>query len=749
MSAKQELTLHPDAAQSLVDGFHGAPFDVLGIHAYKDGAIIRVFEPEAISVNVITVDEMREPLPMTVTFAGGLFELFVPDVRPEQFLYELEVTYSTGVAVQHPDLYRFPTTLTDYDRYLIAEGTDIRMYDKLGAHLMEIDGYFGVRFAVWAPSALRVSVVGDFNMWDGRRHVMRYHPGSGLWEIFIPGLGEGTVYKYEIKTHFRDYTVNKSDPVGFYSELRPNNASVVWDLTKYDWQDDDWINARQAKQDITAPINIYEVHLGSWQRAENNDWISYEDMIDRLIPYLVDMGYTHVELMPVAEHPFDGSWGYQVTNYFATTSRFGTPDQFMQLVNACHQAGIGVILDWVPAHFPKDQHGLGFFDGTHLYEHADPRQGEHPDWGTLIFNYARYEVRQFLISNALFWIEKYHIDGLRVDAVASMLYLDFSREHGQWVPNIRGGRENLGAIAFLKMFNDRVHELYPGVITAAEESTDWPGVTAPTNRGGLGFDLKWNMGWMHDTLQYMSMDPVFRAYHHGTLTFSMLYAFSEKFVLPFSHDEVVHLKKNMLDKMPGDVWQKFANLRALFAYQYSHPGKKLVFMGMEFGQWREWTEEHSLDWHLVQPGSQHEKLQKYVKALNHLYKDDPALYSDDLTWAGFEWLEVHDSAHSILAYVRRSKIDDSAVIVVCNFTPVVREGYRLGVPYPGDYVEVLSSDDARYGGSGVINEGLLPANDEPWRGQMYSIRLTLPPLGVTLLKPANQIAVKDSAESLS
>ncbi|MCO5183188.1 MAG: 1,4-alpha-glucan branching protein GlgB [Anaerolineae bacterium] len=749
MSANQELTLHPEAAQSLVSGFHGAPFDVLGIHAYEDGVIIRVFEPEAISVNIIPVDESKEPLPMVETFTGGLFELVVTGTTVEQFLYELEITYSTGVTVQQPDLYRFPTTLTDYDRYLIAEGTDIRMYDKLGAHLMEIDGYHGVRFAVWAPSALRVSVVGDFNMWDGRRHVMRYHPGSGLWEIFIPGLGEGTVYKYEIKTHYMDYTVNKSDPVGFYGEVRPNNASVVWDLAKYTWQDDDWISTRQQKQDIGAPINIYEVHLGSWQRAENNDWISYEDMIDRLVPYLVAMGYTHVELLPVAEHPFDGSWGYQVTNYFAATSRFGTPDQFMQLVDACHQAGIGVILDWVPAHFPKDQHGLGFFDGTHLYEHADPRQGEHPDWGTLIFNYARYEVRQFLISNALFWIEKYHIDGLRVDAVASMLYLDFSREQGQWVPNIRGGRENLGAIEFLKKFNDRVHEQYPGVITIAEESTDWPGVTAPTERGGLGFDLKWNMGWMHDTLQYMSMDPVFRAYHHGTLTFSMLYAFSEKFVLPFSHDEVVHLKKNMLDKMPGDVWQKFANLRALFGYQYSHPGKKLMFMGMEFGQWREWTEEYSLDWHLVQPGSHHAQLQQYVKELSHLYKEDPALHSDDLTWAGFEWLEVHDSAHSILAYVRRSKIDDNAVVVVCNFTPVVREGYRLGVPYSGDYMEVLSSDDTRFGGSGVVNEGALPADDKPWRGQDYSIRLTLPPLGVTFLKPANQIEQTDSAESPS
>jgi 1,4-alpha-glucan branching enzyme len=622
--------------------------------------------------------------------------------------------------------------LSDYDRYLIAEGTDTRMFDKLGAHVMTLNGYDGVRFAVWAPNAQRVSVVGDFNMWDGRRHVMRYHPGSGLWDIFIPTLSSGTVYKFEIRTHHQNFTVNKADPVGFYSEVRPNNASVVWDIEQYTWGDDAWLASRAEKQDITAPINIYEVHPGSWQRTEDNEWLTYTDMVDRLVPYLVEMGYTHVEFMPVAEHPFDGSWGYQVTGYFAATSRFGTPDEFMALVDACHQNGIGVILDWVPAHFPKDQHGLGYFDGTHLYEHADPRQGEHPDWGTLIFNFDRYEVRQFLISNALFWIEKYHIDGLRVDAVASMLYLDFSRQGNQWVPNIQGGRENLGAIQFIKQFNERVHTIHPGVITIAEESTDWQGVSA---ENGLGFDFKWNMGWMHDTLQYMSMDPVFRAFHHGTLTFSMLYAFSEKFVLPFSHDEVVHLKKSMLDKMPGDVWQKFANLRTLYAYQYSHPGKKLLFMGCEFGQWHEWTEEHSLDWHLVQPDTQHGKLQAFVRELNHLYKSDAALYSDDQSWEGFEWLEVHDSTHSILSYVRRSRIDDSVVIVIANFTPVVRQGYRLGVPYNGTLAEILNSDDEKFGGSGVTNDLPLLADDKPWRGQPYSIQLTLPPLGVTFLKP--------------
>jgi 1,4-alpha-glucan branching enzyme len=605
----------------------------------------------------------------------------------------------------------------------------------MGAHIREVDGRTGVFFAVWAPGAIRVSVVGEFNQWDGRRHPMRFHPGTGIWEIFIPGLGQGTLYKYEIKTHYQAYMVNKTDPVGFFSELRPKTASIVWDIDRYQWRDTDWTTRGRAQRNaLDAPISIYEVHLGSWKLKDGWEWLTYRELAEQLIPYVKEMGCSHIELLPVSEHPFDGSWGYQVTGYFAPTSRFGTPDDFMAFVDACHQANIGVILDWVPAHFPTDEHGLGFFDGTHLYEHADPRKGAHPDWGTLIFNYGRNEVRQFLISNALFWIDKYHIDGLRVDAVASMLYLDFSREEGEWLPNQYGGRENIEAIEFLRAFNDRVHEVFPDVLTIAEESTSWGGVTAPTSENGLGFDLKWNMGWMHDTLRYMKEDPVHRAYHQGELTFSLLYAFSEKFLLPLSHDEVVHLKRSMLDKMPGDVWQKFANLRLLYGYQWAHPGKKLLFMGGEFGQWREWSEARSLDWHLLDEDEKHPGLQSLMRDLNLFYQNNPAFYEEDNSWEGFSWLDFRDSQRSLLSFVRQTADKRDHVIVACNFTPVPRHNYRLGAPEAGAYVEVLNSDTAVYGGSNLVNDQPLITEPAPWQDQPHSIYVTLPPLGVVYLK---------------
>ncbi|MCA9941358.1 MAG: 1,4-alpha-glucan branching protein GlgB [Anaerolineales bacterium] len=720
--------------ESIVNGNHGRPYDVLGPHPVDDGeeagAVVRVFLPYATQVTLVAAEQ---EYPCNQIHSGGLFEVFVP-LRPP-FSYQLRVLTDRGDVITVEDPYRFPLTLSDYDTYLMGEGTHMKIYEQQGAHLRTVDGVSGVRFIVWAPNAMRVSVVGDFNQWDGRRHPMMLHAGTGMWELFIPDLGEGIVYKYEVKSHNQGLTILKTDPVGFYSEIRPNNASIVWDIDKYAWQDAAWMEQRAQTNDPRAPISVYEVHLGSWRRKLVDDkweWLSYAELADALIPYLQEMGYTHIELLPVSEHPFDGSWGYQVIGYFAPTSRFGTPDDFMAFVDACHQAGIGVILDWVPAHFPRDMHGLAFFDGTHLYEHADPRQGAHPDWGTLIFNYDRNEVRQFLVSNALFWLDKYHIDGLRVDAVASMLYLDFSREPGQWIPNRYGGRENLGAITFLRLFNERVHEQFPHVLTIAEESTAWPGVTAPVEEGGLGFDFKWNMGWMHDTLRYMGNDPVYRSYHQGTLTFSLLYAFSERFVLPFSHDEVVHLKKSMLDKMPGDLWQKFANLRALYAYQYAHPGKKMLFMGSEFGQWQEWSEERSLDWHLLDGYEKHGGVQRLVRRLNGLYREMPALYADDYSWNGFTWLDIHDARNSVISFLRHDPDSGQTIIVICNYTPVPRQNYPIGAPDAGTYRAILNTDAIEYGGSGV-STGPLLAEPGPWAGQPHVIRMTLPPLAVLYL----------------
>jgi 1,4-alpha-glucan branching enzyme len=625
-------------------------------------------------------------------------------------------------------------SLTEFDLHLLAEGTHYDNYKKLGAHLTEVDGTPGTRFAVWAPNAEAVSVVGDFNGWDRESHPMRNRPAAGVWETFIPGVGPGTLYKYFIRSRESGYQVEKSDPYAFAAEIRPRTASKVWDLGGYEWSDAEWLAARGPKNAHDAPISIYEMHLGSWMRVpEEGGWLTYRDVAPRLAEYVAKMGFTHVELMPVTEHPFDGSWGYQTVGYYAPTSRFGTPQEFMLLVDTLHQAGIGVLVDWVPAHFPKDEHGLGYFDGTHLYEHADERQGLHPDWDTLIFNYGRAEVSNFLIGSALFWLDRYHIDGLRVDAVASMLYLDYGRKEGEWVPNRYGGRENLEAVDFLRRFNERVYAEHPDTMTAAEESTSWPMVSHPTDAGGLGFGYKWNMGWMNDILEYMERDPVHRRHHHEKITFSMLYAFTENFILPFSHDEVVHMKKAMLDKMPGDDWQKFANLRALYGYMFTHPGKKLLFMGSEFGQWREWTHEESMDWHLLEKAP-HQGLQRWVRDLNHFYRSEGALFEIDSDSHGFEWIDCDDSQSSVISFLRRGRRPGDELVVVCNFTPVPREGYRVGVPYGGYWREALNSDAEIYGGENIGNRGGLEALEESTHGRPYHLSLGIPPLGCLILK---------------
>jgi len=625
--------------------------------------------------------------------------------------------------------------LTDFDLYLFNEGTHVRIFEKLGAHVVEADGTAGVAFAVWAPNAEGVSVIGDFNGWDFNANPLKPRQSSGIWEGFIPGIGQGTLYKYSIKPRFSWQRIEKADPFGFAAELRPRTGSMVWDLSNYQWQDQQWADRRREAQAFDAPISIYEVHLGSWRRVpETNGFLTYRDLAHQLAEYCQMMGYTHVELLPISEHPLDASWGYQTVGYFAPTSRFGSPDDFRAFVDILHQAGIGVLLDWVPAHFPRDAHGLANFDGTALFEHADPRQGEHPDWGTKIFNYGRNEVRSFLISNAVFWVEQYHIDGLRVDAVASMLYLDYSREAGQWVPNQYGGRENLDAISFLQRMNEVVHTECPGVLTVAEESTAWPQVTRPPYMGGLGFSFKWNMGWMHDTLAYVSQNSVHRRWHHNDLTFSLLYAFQENFVLPLSHDEVVHGKASMLNKVPGDAWQKFATLRLLYAYMWGHPGKKLLFQGLDFGQGDEWSETHSVDWHLLQYPYQ-AGLQRCVADIQRVYRSHPALFQVDFDWRGFEWLESHDNENSVFAFLRRGREPQDMVVVVCNFTPVPRYNYRVGVPTGGPWREILNTDSSLYSGSNVGNGGTVWALDEGWAGQPHSVCLTLPPLGAVYLRP--------------
>ncbi len=618
--------------------------------------------------------------------------------------------------------------LTDYELYLFGEGTYYRAWEKMGAHEMELDGVPGTRFAVWAPNAEYVAVVGDFNGWDEKANPLQCRGDSGVWEGFIPGVRSGHIYKYAIWSRYNGYKVWKADPYAFYSEVPPRTASVVWNLSGYEWHDEEWMANRHLKNHHEAPIAIYEVHLGSWRRG-----LSYRELAHQLAEYVVSMGFTHVEFLPPMEHPFSGSWGYQVTGYFAPTSRFGTPQDFMYLVDVLHQHNIGVIIDWVPAHFPRDEHGLGYFDGTHLYEHADPRKGIHPDWNTFIFNYGRNEVRSFLLSNALFWCEVYHVDGLRVDAVASMLYLDYSRKEGEWIPNQFGGRENLEAIDFLKKFNELVYGQCPGAITIAEESTAWPMVSRPTYLGGLGFGFKWNMGWMHDTLLYMSKDPIFRKYHHNNLTFSLLYAFHENFILPFSHDEVVHGKGSLISKMPGDYWQKFANLRALYGYMYAHPGKKLLFMGAELAQWNEWNHDGELDWILLNFPS-HQGVQLWLKDLNNLLRREPALYEIDGSFEGFRWVDCNDSDQSTLSFLRFAKDKKEVILCVFNFTPVPRHPFVVGVPYDGFWRELLNSDSTYYGGSGMGNGGGLMARNIPSHGLPYSLEMVLPPLSASFFK---------------
>jgi 1,4-alpha-glucan branching enzyme len=727
----QAATPEQDILQ-IVHGEHPNPFGVLGMHraALLDGPtmVVRAFVPDALEVRVVDRRSGAET-PMERLDEAGFFEATFGD--GDRFAYRLRAIWEGGVQNEFDDPYAFATTLGELDLHLLAEGRDLQLYRKLGAHPHSTEGASGVRFAVWAPNAARVSVVGDFNSWDGRRHLLRRHPGGGIWDTFIPGLDVGTLYKYEIKPRFGPPFV-KADPIGFRTEVRPATASVVHTLGNYEWNDESWLERRRRTNSAIEPMSVYEVHLGSW-RWQGDRPSTYRELAETLPEYVTDLGFTHVELLPVMEHPFDPSWGYQVTGYFAPTSRFGEPDDFKYLVDRFHQKGIGVLLDWVPAHFPKDAAGLRRFDGTALYEHQDPRMGEHPDWGTMIFNYGRNEVRNFLIANAVYWFDEFHIDGLRVDAVASMLYLDYSRREGEWLPNRYGGRENLEAIEFFRELNRTVRELFPGALMIAEESTAWPGVTQPTETGGLGFHFKWNMGWMNDFLRFIEHEPIYRKYHLGLLTFSLMYAFSEHFVLPISHDEVVHGKRSMLDKMPGDEWQKFANLRLALGFMWSHPGKQLLFMGSEIGQWREWNESGPLDWDLLERPL-HQGLQRWVRDLNHAYREEPALWRRDTTHEGFEWIDFHDVENSVVIFRRIGDEPQDELIVLCNFTPVPREAYRVGVPVAGRYREILNSDSELYGGGNIGNGGAVDTEGLASHNHPHSMCLVLPPLATLVLK---------------
>jgi 1,4-alpha-glucan branching enzyme len=723
-----------DALDALAGARHTDPFAVLGPHVDGGTLAIRTIQPFAERVEVVRPG-VAGVTPMSRVHPGGVFEAQFPNTS-SVFDYRLRIVYPGGHTVDLDDPYRYGRVITEYDVHLFSQGKHTRIYDKLGAHLTRIGDSDGVHFGVWAPNADRVSVVGDFNGWDGRLHPMRSLGLSGIWEVFIPGVQEGQRYKFEIRSRLHGELLMKADPYGFRFEHPPLSASIV-SRGEYEWHDARWfVDRAGANAWLGRPMAIYEVHLGSWARVpeQHHRFLTYRELADRLLPYVKGMGYTHVELLPVMEHPFYGSWGYQVTGFYAPTARYGSPADFKAFVDACHQNGIGVILDWVPGHFPKDAHGLARFDGTSLYEHADPRQGEHRDWGTLIFNYGRNEVRNFLLANALFWMEEYHVDGLRVDAVASMLYLDYSRPHGQWVPNRFGGRENIDAIDFLRELNVLTHREHPGSITVAEESTAFPSVSRPAYLGGLGFTYKWNMGWMNDTLDYMKQDPVFRRYHHRLLTFSLMYAFSENFILPFSHDEVVHMKGSMFGKIPGDDWQKAATLRALYGYMYAHPGKKLMFMGCEFGQRNEWNHDHSLAWHLLdQP--LHRGIRQFMNDLNGTYASEPALYECDFESAGFQWIDCNDSDNSVVSLIRRAADPENFVAAIFNFTPLPRYGYVLGVPRAGTYRELLNSDASAYGGGNIGNSGSVSTEPVPSHGYEQSVRLTLPPLGFLLLKP--------------
>ncbi len=772
MSEDRNLPSNDESIQaqleSLARGEQNDPFHLLGphpaTHAETQGILVRTFLPGAERVWLIPAGANAEAVEMKPRAPSGFFEHFFPNQKIP-FPYRLqmqpsgpnpaetavkETVETTGELpierIEIYDPYRFPPVLSEFDLYLIGEGTHQHLYEKLGARPMELEGVAGVHFAVWAPNATGVRLLCNLNGWDGRAHPFRTRGISGVWELFVPGLGVGEHYKYEIHSHSEPRVQQKSDPVGFHAELRPRTASIVWPLNGYEWSDGEWMERRAKQNVLEDPLSVYEVHLGSWKRNQDEDdrFPAYREMARELAPYVAGLGFTHIELMPLTEHPFDDSWGYQTVGYFAPTSRFGTPEDLKYLIDTCHQAGLGVILDWVPGHFPNDWHGLMQFDGTHLYEHSDPRKGQHPEWGTLIFNYGRNEVRGFLLSNALYWLEQFHVDGLRVDGVASMLYLDYARAQDEWVPNIHGGRENLEAVSFLQQLNTLVHRI-PGVFTVAEESTAWPGVTRPVHLGGLGFTLKWNLGWMHDTLQYMGTDPLFRKYHPNLLTFVLLYAFTENFILPLSHDEVVHGKGSLQHKMPGNEWERFAGLRLLYGYMYAQPGKKLLFMGSEFGQSAEWDCNRSLDWWLLE-FKPHRSLQSYVRDLNRLYRENPALHEVDSQPEGFEWIDFQDWEQSVLCFIRRGKDPDDHLVFAFNFTPVPRQMYRVGFPEAGTYREILNSDSQHYGGRDFGNFGSVHSIPVPWHAQPCSVVLTLPPMAMLVFKKADRGGDAETAE---
>jgi 1,4-alpha-glucan branching enzyme len=730
------MLLTKDELKSLVELTHQSPHTLLGMHPLADGSglVVRALLPDAIKVEAHPTHEKGKPafelkrIPKTDVFEA------VTKLANKVYAYDLIVTDRQGRTRRTRDPFSFLPTLGESDLFLFGKGDERKIYDKLGAQLRMIDGVHGTSFAVWAPNAQRVSVVGDFNNWDGRFHPMRLLGSSGVWEIFIPGVGQGAHYKFEIRDAHGRVKLN-TDPFGFFFEVAPKQAAIVWDTKKSKWTDDGWLKKRRARDPLRSPMSIYEVHTGSWQKKSAAESWSYRELAKPLVEYIRRMGFTHVEFLPVAEHAFYPSWGYQVTGFYAPTSRYGTPEDFQFLVNALHEAGIGVIVDWVPAHFPRDDWALAKFDGTALFEHEDPRKGAHQDWGTLIFNFGRHEVSNFLVANALYWCDRFHIDGLRVDAVASMLYLDYSRKEGEWIPNQYGGRENLEAIDFLRKFNHIAHSEFPGIVTIAEESTAWPQVTRPPYLGGLGFSYKWNMGWMHDTLGYFKREPVHRKYHQNDLTFAMLYHYNENFILPLSHDEVVHGKRSLLGRMPGDDWQRFANLRALLGYQWLFPGKKLLFMGGEFGQSHEWNENGQLDWWLLDAGPFHRGLQKFVEDLNKLYAATPALWQADYEPAGFQWIDCNDRENSVLTFLRRSADGASQVAVILNLTPVPRPNYRIGLPRAGKWREVLNSDAGIYAGGNTGNLGGVTAGNQPCHGQPCSAEFFLPPLSVTVFQP--------------
>ncbi len=725
--------------EELISGCSKNPHALLGQHLIDNEMVVRVFNPHSRSITVRDLHSL-DTFALTRIDERGLFEGHIKE-RQQPFAYELIHTTHENHTYSVIDPYAFWPTVADYDLYLFNQGNHHRIYEKLGCHLCEVNGVYGAAFAVWAPSARGVSVVGSFNQWDGRVHPMRLIGSAGVWELFIPGLAKGDLYKYEVRTPSGEVYL-KADPYAFYAEKPPQTASVVYDTENYSWRDKAWMEVRSRESTFNKPVNIYEVHLGSWMQEPDGDPssetgfkpYSYRRLADTLIPYAKSMGYTHIELLPIMEYPYDGSWGYQVTGYYASTSRYGAPEDFKFFVDTCHENDIGIILDWVPAHFPKDGHGLARFDGTALYEYEDKRIGEHLEWGTHVFNYGRNEVKNFLISNAVYWFDQFHIDGLRVDAVASMLYLDYCRKPGEWIPNPYGGRENLEAVEFIKHLNYVVYKYFPNVMMIAEESTSWPRVTKPVHEGGLGFTHKWNMGWMNDFLRYMSMDSLYRKHHQNLITFSFMYAWSENFVLVLSHDEVVHGKCSLLNKMPGDYWQKFAGLRAAYGYFFGHPGKKLLFMGGEFGQFIEWKYKESLDWHLLNY-PMHEKLSRCISDLNHLYQTEKALFEVDFEYEGFEWIDCNDTEHSIVCFMRKGLDWHDMLIFICNFTPQAYENYRIGAPLDTTYTEIFNTDHEQYGGSNVLNENPIMAEKQPYHNKPYSISLRIPPLATVILRP--------------